>query len=147
MLRRLAAAAPFGLIGLAAILLARDFPPIPGQVYGPALFPVALGVGLALCAILVALQAPVPAGAPATVRGRIAALGAALAPLLVMLGWDVMGWPLMAFGLGAALLMLAGTRPVPALLAGAAVAALTWVIFAMVLRVPLPRGLLTFLPY
>jgi putative tricarboxylic transport membrane protein len=53
----------------------------------------------------------------------------------------------MAFGLGAALLMLAGTRPVPALLAGAAVAALTWVIFAMVLRVPLPRGLLTFLPY
>jgi putative tricarboxylic transport membrane protein len=147
MLRRLAAAAPFGLIGLAAILLARDFPPIPGQVYGPALFPVALGAGLALCAILVALQAPVPAGAPATVRGRIAALGAALAPLLVMLGWDVMGWPLMAFGLGAALLMLAGTRPVPALLAGAAVAALTWVIFAMVLRVPLPRGLLTFLPY
>jgi putative tricarboxylic transport membrane protein len=147
MLRRLAAAAPFGLIGLAAILLARDFPPIPGQVYGPALFPMALGAGLTLCAILVALQAPVPAGAPATVRGRIAALGAALAPLLVMLGWDVMGWPLMAFGLGAALLMLAGTRPVPALLAGAAVAALTWVIFAMVLRVPLPRGLLTFLPY
>jgi putative tricarboxylic transport membrane protein len=147
MLRRLAAAAPFGLIGLAAILLARDFPPIPGQVYGPALFPMALGAGLALCAILVALQAPVPAGAPATVRGRIAALGAALAPLLVMLGWDVMGWPLMAFGLGAALLMLAGTRPVPALLAGAAVAALTWVIFAMVLRVPLPRGLLTFLPF
>jgi putative tricarboxylic transport membrane protein len=147
MLRRLAAAAPFGLIGLAAILLARDFPPIPGQVYGPALFPMALGAGLTLCAILVALQAPVPAGAPATVRGRIAALGAALAPLLVMLGWDVMGWPLMAFGLGAALLMLAGTRPVQALLAGAAVAALTWVIFAMVLRVPLPRGLLTFLPY
>jgi hypothetical protein len=64
-----------------------------------------------------------------------------------MLGWDVMGWPLMAFGLGAALLMLAGTRPARALLAGAAVAALTWVIFAMVLRVPLPRGLLTFLPY
>jgi putative tricarboxylic transport membrane protein len=147
MLRRLAAAAPFGLIGLAAILLARDFPPIPGQVYGPALFPMALGAGLTLCAILVALQAPVPAGAPATVRGRIAALGAALAPLLVMLGWDVMGWPLMAFGLGAALLMLDGTRPVPALLEGAAVAALTWVIFAMVLRVPLPRGLLTFLPY
>jgi putative tricarboxylic transport membrane protein len=147
MFRRLAAAAPFGLLGLAAMLLARDFPPIPGQVYGPALFPMALGAGLVLCAVLVALQAPVPAGPPATMRGRIAAVGAALVPLLVMLGWDVLGWPLMAFGLGTALLMLAGTRPVPALLAGVLVAALTWVIFAMVLRVPLPRGLLTFLPY
>jgi len=147
MLRRLAAAAPFGLLGLAAMLLARDFPPIPGQVYGPALFPMAIGAGLVLCAVLVALQAPVPAGPPAKARGRIATLGAALTPVLVMLGWDLLGWPLMAFGLGAALLMLAGTHPVRALLAGAAVAALTWVIFAMVLRVPLPRGLLTFLPY
>jgi len=147
MLRRAVAALPMGIVGLAALLLARDFPPIPGQVYGPALFPTLLGAGLMLCAVLVALQPPGPSGPPATARGRIAALGVTLAPVIVILAWEPLGWPLIAFGLGAALLMLVGTRPHVAVLAGAGVAALTWVIFAMVLRVPLPRGLLTFLPY
>ena len=147
MLRRAVAALPMGVAGLAALLLARDFPPIPGQVYGPALFPSLLGAGLVLCAVLVALQPPGPASPPATARGRIAALGAALAPLAVILGWDVLGWPLIAFGLGAALLMLVGTRPLVALSVGAGVAAFTWVVFAMLLRVPLPRGPLAFLPY
>ncbi len=136
-----------GIVGLAAVLLARDFPPIPGQAYGPALFPTVLGAGLVLCAVLVALQPPGPSSPPATARRRVAALGVVLAPVVVMLGWDVLGWPLLAFGLGATLLMLAGTRPLVALAAGVGLAALTWVIFAMLLRVPLPRGPLSFLPY
>jgi putative tricarboxylic transport membrane protein len=136
-----------GLIGLAALLLARDFPSIPGQTYGPALFPTVLGAGLLLCAVLVALQAPEPARPPASARGRVAATAVATAPILVLLAWDTLGWPLIAAGLGTALLVLAGTRPLRALLAGLGLAALTWVIFAMLLRVPLPRGPLSFLPY
>ena len=63
-MRRLAAAGPVGLLGLAAILLARDFPPIPGQAYGPGLFPTLIGAGLVLCAIGAALPAPPPRSAP-----------------------------------------------------------------------------------
>jgi putative tricarboxylic transport membrane protein len=136
-----------GIVGLAAVLLARDFPPIPGQAYGPALFPTVLGAGLVLCAVLVALQDPGPATPPASARGRMTALAATAAPVVVILGWDLLGWPLLAFGLGSAMLMLVGTRPLIALATSAGVAVLTWVIFAMVLRVPLPRGPLSFLPY
>ncbi len=145
--RRAAAALPVGLVGLVVLLLSRNFPAIPGQLYGPALFPTALGTGLMLCAILVALQAPGPAHPRASLRGRASALACVLAPLLIMVAWDAAGWPLIAFGLGAALLVLAGLRPLPALVAALGLAALTWVIFAMLLRVPLPRGPLFFLPY
>ena len=146
--RRLAAAGPLGLIGAAAIWLARGFPGTPGHAYGPALFPTLLGAGLVLTAVLVALQAPPRAAAPPVPwRNRLAAAGVAVAPVRVILGFEAVGWPLLALGIGAALLLLAGARPLPALLVGLGISALTWVLFAMVLRVPLPRGPLSFLPY
>jgi putative tricarboxylic transport membrane protein len=145
--RRLAAAGPVGLLGLAAILLAWDFPPIPGQAYGPGLFPTVLGVGLVLCGIGAALQPPPPRRAAVTPRGRLAGLCFAAAPLVVILAWDLAGWPLIACVLCAALLLVGGARPLVALLAGVVFAAVTWVLFAMLLRVPLPRGPLFFLPY
>lgn len=148
LLRRAAAAAPMAGFGLAAVLLARDFPPIPGQAYGPALFPTALGILLLAAAILVALQQPpMEESPPVPLRGRVAALACAVAPLAVILGFEALGWPLLAFGLGTILLLLAGARPLTALLAALGVAALTWMLFAMLLRVPLPRGPLSFLPY
>lgn len=147
LLRRLAASLPVGALGLAAVVLARDFPPVPGQVYGPALFPTVLGLLLIGCAIAVLLQAPKAAAAPAGARARVAALAYALAPVVVMVGWETLGWPLLAFGVGAGLLIVGGMRPMPALVAGIGFALLTWVLFAMLLRVPLPRGPLPFLPY
>ncbi len=146
-MRRLMASLPVGLLGLAAVLLARDFPPIPGQAYGPGLFPMLIGAGLIACAIAAALQSPKPREAPPTTSARIAALAYALAPLVVLLAWDAAGWPLIALVLSAALLMLGGARPIVALVAAFCFAAVTWALFAMLLRVPLPRGPLDFLPY
>ena len=146
--RRAVAAAPMAGVGLAAVLLARDFPPIPGQAYGPALFPTVLGLGLLVAAVLVALQRP--KGAPALAvpqRNRVAAVACAVAPVVVILGFETVGWPLLAFGLGSVLLLLAGARTLVALATALGLAALTWVLFAMLLRVPLPRGPLTFVPY
>ena len=51
LMRRLMGSLPVGLLGLAVMLLARDFPPIPGQAYGPGLFPMLIGAGLMACAI------------------------------------------------------------------------------------------------
>jgi hypothetical protein len=41
--RRAVAAVPVAGLGLVAVWQARDFPPVPGQVYGPGLFPTVLG--------------------------------------------------------------------------------------------------------
>jgi putative tricarboxylic transport membrane protein len=147
LMRRLMGSLPVGLLGLAVLLLARDFPPIPGQAYGPGLFPMLIGAGLIACAIGAGLQAPGPRGVPPTTSARVAALAYALAPLAVLLAWDVAGWPLIALVLGAALLMLGGARPIVAMVAAFCFAAVTWALFAMLLRVPLPRGPLDFLPY
>lgn len=147
LMRRLMASLPIGLLGLAALMLARDFPPIPGQAYGPGLFPMLIGAGLIVCAIGAGLQAPKPREASPSTSARVAALAYALAPLVVLLAWDVAGWPLIALVLGTGLLMLGGARPIVAVVAAFCFAAVTWGLFAMLLRVPLPRGPLDFLPY
>lgn len=147
LMRRLMASLPVGLLGLAALMLARDFPPIPGQAYGPGLFPMLIGAGLIVCAIGAGLQAPKPREASPSTSARVAALAYALAPLVVLLAWDVAGWPLIALALGTVLLMLGGARPIVALVSAFCFAAVTWGLFAMLLRVPLPRGPLDFLPY
>ena len=147
LLRRLAASLPVGLVGLAAVLISRDFPSIPGQAYGPALFPTVLGSLLIGCAVGVLLQAPKPVAKAVSRVARLSALAYALAPVVVILGWDSVGWPLTALMVGTTLLVVGGMRLAPAILTGAGFVVLTWILFAMLLRVPLPRGPLTFMPY
>jgi len=55
------------LLGIAILVAIRNFPTIPGQQYGPALFPGVIAVGLMVCgALLVLRQLRSPAhGAPA----------------------------------------------------------------------------------
>ena len=145
--RRLGTALPVAALGIAAIWLSRDFPPVPGQTYGPGLFPSILGWVLTACAVGVALQ---PAGErtiAATPKGRVAALVYALAPAVLLLGWESIGWPLLSFALGVALLAVGRVRWWRSILGGALISVLTWVLFAMLLRVPLPRGPLPFVPY
>lgn len=144
---RARAALPPAALGLLAVWLARDFPPVPGQVYGPGLFPTVLGLLLVACAIGVALQAATKPGDPATRGARVAALSYALAPAVLVAGWETLGWPLLATGLGAWLLRVGGVSVGRSVIGGLAIAALTWVLFPMLLRVPLPRGPLPFLPY
>lgn len=147
LLHRLAASAPVGLVGLAAVLMARDFPSVPGQSYGPALFPTVLGSLLIGCAVGVLLQTPKPVAEAVSRRARLSAVAYAMAPLVVILGWDYVGWPLTALIVGTTLLMVGGMRSVPAMITGVGFAVLTWILFAMLLRVPLPRGPLSFMPY
>lgn len=145
--RRLGTALPVAALGIAAIWLSRDFPPVPGQTYGPGLFPTLLGWVLTACAVGIALQ---PAGARATAatpRGRLAAVIYALAPAVLLLGWESVGWPILSFALGTILLAVGRVRWWRCLAGGALIAVLTWVLFPMLLRVPLPRGPLPFIPY
>lgn len=145
--RRLGTALPVAALGVAAIWFSRDFPPVPGQAYGPGLFPAILGWVLTACSLGVALQPAGERDTAATREGRFAASVYALAPAVLLLGWESIGWPILSFALGTALLAVGRVRWWRCLLGGLLIAALTWVLFPMLLRVPLPRGPLPFIPY
>lgn len=140
------------LIAGAMIYLTLSFPPFPGQQYGPSLFPRILGSGLILCGLLLILR-DITSGARA--------------PSLLRDGWTTQPWRLVSFLLIPAtivvyilvsewigfiptaiallltLFLWFRVKPLNAVVI-AVVATLTvhW-FFATMLRVPLPRGLLT----
>lgn len=143
------------LIALSAfmIFLTLDFPDFPGQKYGPALFPRILGAGLILCGVILVFRGNSArrAGLPLVELAdwtrepwRVASF--LLLPALVLLYILVseqIGFIPVAFAILLTLFLWFQTRPIVALPV-AAIA--TWVIhwfFATMMRVPLPRGLLT----
>ncbi len=117
---------------------------------GPGYFPVAIGVFLCLVAAtftLVAFRRHAAAGgitmAPTSRRGqaRTGAIAAGLVGFCLLLPW--IGYPLASFGFVALLLRRLGGAGWPAaLVTGAASAALSYWVFAVLLSVPLPSGVL-----
>lgn len=117
---------------------------------GPGYFPVAVGVFLCLVAAgftLVAFRRPTGAGgvtmAPTSrsAQTRAAVTAAALLGFVLLLPW--IGYPLAAFGFVTLLLRQLGSAGWPAALAVAvASAAFSHWVFAVLLAVPLPRGVL-----
>lgn len=143
------------LIAISAIMiyLTLDFPDFPGQKYGPALFPRILGSGLILCgAILIARGVSMRrAGGPWIAfadwtRDPWHLASFLMLPVLVLLYILVseqIGFIPVAFAMLLLLFLWFRTRIIVAV----PVAALTtWVVywfFAILMRVPLPRGILT----
>ena len=140
------------LFALAMILYTRTFPSMPGQDYGPALFPVLIGVGFLICgAILIASgigrlrTEPLFAGAEwLRSRHHLVDFFAVIAGLIVyILIADGLGFIPTAFLLMFGWLMLfRGGKPV----SSAAIALVTTLVvnyaFTQFLLVPLPLGLL-----
>lgn len=141
------------LVAAVMITLTLSFPPFPGQDYGPSLFPRLLGSGLILCGALLVFRgiARRKAGEPwitwkPWVADPAKLLSFLLIPALIVAYIFVsepIGFLPVAFTLLMILLVWFKTRPLVAL----PVAAIgTWTIhyfFATLMRVPLPRGLLT----
>lgn len=116
---------------------------------GPGFFPAAVGVFLCLVAAAFVARAlqrqailTVPAAPVARdARARVATTTAGLAGFCLLLPWT--GYPLAALLFVALLLRrLGGARWARALVAAAASAALSYYVFAVLLGVPLPRGVL-----
>ena len=111
---------------------------------GPGFFPLAVGVfgaGVALTWVATTLRrAPVAAraGPAADGRGRVGATVGLLAGYCRLLPWT--GYPLAAFLFTALLLRGLGGRWPAALAIGLAGAAASYYLFAVLLDVPLPRG-------
>ncbi len=143
------------LLALAAAILwqARGYPAMPGQDYGPALFPSLMAAGLALCGAVLAVRGGrrLAAGEGAVgVAGweggwrRLADAGLIVGGLaLWMLVWDAAGFLLGGTAYAAALMLRFRGRPATSLaIALLAVLAIDWG-FRRLLLVPLPLGPLT----
>lgn len=144
------------LLGALAFWGGSRLPAVPGQDVGPAAFPMVIGAGLVLCGLLIAFgigrtfELEEPGEAPdapglAQRLGRMEWLAAFLPPALLV--FYVLAAETLGFLLTAAAMLLACALALGAswrLAIGVALLAppFVHVIFAKLLRVPLPSGLL-----
>lgn len=129
-------------LGLAAILGAAAIEvPFLGDPVGPKPFPIAAGVVLVACGLLIAARPGEPVEWPSLPRlGAIAAAAAAL--ILFALGMRPLGFILATAITVAVAAVVFGGRIVHAVLLGLGTGAVLFWLFDKVLEIPLPLGLL-----
>ncbi|MFQ5972906.1 MAG: tripartite tricarboxylate transporter TctB family protein, partial [Alphaproteobacteria bacterium] len=139
------------LFSAAMMAHARTFPEMPGQDYGPALFPVLIGVALSICGILLLFQGIRSRhSAPLAVLGdwayeprqrlNFALVVAAL--IFYITASDYLGFIPTSFLILAILLFRFGASLLTSASVAAAVTLVIHTLFARFLLVPLPWGLL-----
>jgi putative tricarboxylic transport membrane protein len=139
----------FALFGVAMIVIADGFPGFPGQRFGPALFPSLLGGGLIAAGGLLIVQGVRSGGGLVRLDPALPGRGGVSVALVVatILAHILLGeWlgfvPISVLTL-AGLLLWFGVRPLSAAAVAAGTTGAIWWFFAIMLRVPLPRGVLT----
>lgn len=148
------------LIGAATWIFgqAQSFPNAPGQQFGPWLFPSIAAIGLALCGakmVFDGLRARRVVNhtwiqVPQWMQGRRAILNMLSVPLAVLFYLyfaPVLGFMPTAFIMVASLALQFGGRLLPSLATAAIIVLLIHVAFYILLRVPLPLGLLQHVMY
>ena len=150
----------FFLVGLGSLAAYGGWllPPVPGQPVGPNVFPLVIGIGLAICGLMIAFGIghtfeeeeelnPLEPGQEAAIskRGKFYGLRALLPPLLLI--FYVVSVERLGFILTAGLIVLATSTALGARLKLAVPLAMLapigiHLIFAKLLRVPLPIGLI-----
>jgi putative tricarboxylic transport membrane protein len=147
--------AVFGVLlivfAIAEIAYTRTFPSLHGQAYGPDLFPILIGVGFLITGAILTLQGLaqraaqplVEAGAWAADRGNVVNFALVLLALLFYIAAsDWLGFILTAFIIMLVLLKSFGSGMVAALVIAALTTLGIHTLFARILLVPLPWGVL-----
>jgi putative tricarboxylic transport membrane protein len=137
---------------VAIVLYVRDFPPMPGQTFGPALFPTLIAVGLIFSGVLLGfgslrsgrrlpvIELDAWVRSPRLLFDFFLALGAALFYIVFS---EALGYLIAAPLALLAFLLATGTRLIVAVPVALLVPVLIHYIFYTLLKVPLPWGLLT----
>ena len=140
----------FAALGLAVIVQSFGFT-IPRHLqFGPGLFPRLMGAGMLVCALglmagSVRQKLPLIAR-PEWFSDRRLTLNVVLIPaacVFYYLASTAVGFQVAALVILVGLFMVNGVRPLQAILVGLAITAATTIVFASILHVPLPWGLLT----
>lgn len=137
------------VVAAVTVWLTRDFPAMPGQKYGPDLFPRILASGIGIGGVILVfngLRARRPLLSRAAWTGEPQAvmnfLAVPVALVLYILLSELLGFLLTAILITFALLLLLRRRPVSSLLIAVASVAVIQLAFTRLLLVPLPRGIL-----
>ena len=139
------------LLGVAVLMHVPSFPPIPGQKYGPGMFPGLVAAGLAVCALLLIVgglrrRATSPwfeGGAWLRSPRYIAAfLVTILGPLAYVLVAGSVGFLIVAPLILIAMFVAYGVRPGVAIVTAVIVTLVIHFAFYKLLRVPLPWGVI-----
>jgi hypothetical protein len=144
----------FVLIAMIVLFKAGSFPTLPGQPYGPGTFP-GIIAAVMLLGGLTLIGSGVKSRTPAIVlsdwirtpgaSGRMAAVvGFVLAYIFLS---KPIGFPLLVPVLLTLLLLIMKVRPWVSVVVALVVTGALWLLFARVLMVPLPLGLLTEIVY
>lgn len=138
------------LLAVAIFVLAQAFPAMPGQDYGPALFPTLIAAGLGLCGLVLLVRTlpRVKAEGLFHVRGWEGGWGGRLGDVLIIVGglvawilvWNPLGFLLGATAYAGGLMTRFRGRPLSSLALGLALALVIDWSFRRLLLVPLPLG-------
>ena len=136
-------------LAMAMAVGALSFPPMPGQAFGPKLFPNIVAAGFALCALVLIMRAvkaktlvisvvrPEWWNEPGRRGNLLILLGSIVAYTLLI---DRVGFLLATFALLALLMRRLGATVRATVFASFLGTAVTYIMFAYWLRVPLPNG-------
>lgn len=137
------------LISFSLYYYSWTLPPIPGQIYGAGAFPCLIATGFLVCGIISIVSRHGKASdadqAPSSSSKQIArmfGLGGVVLVFTALAGYG--GYLLSSFVMLSAVMLARKTTWWLALLAAALISLGTYVIFAHLLRVPLPVSLLEF---
>ena len=140
----------FVALGGALVVMSYSFPTPRHLDYGPGVFPRLMGGGLSLSGLGIAAFGLSEKAAlvrlPDWTTDRRRALNVIAIPLAALVYYAVsglLGFTLTALVILSALLMIGGVRPLRAALVAVCVSLVTTLLFASILHVPLPWGLLT----
>ncbi|MDH5286005.1 MAG: tripartite tricarboxylate transporter TctB family protein [Betaproteobacteria bacterium] len=144
--------AVFALLGAIVLVDVQGFPKIPGQQYGPAIFPGLVATGLIVCGLLLVFYGARHRAEQPWVRGgdwlnsrrhvvAAAAIVLGVAAYIALAGW--LGFLLVAPPLLLLWFRVLGVRWRTAAIAAAGTSLAIWYVFYKLLRVPLPWGVLT----
>lgn len=139
------------IFAIAEIAYTRTFPSLYGQEYGPDLFPILIGAGLILCgAILIFRGLAARGGAPLVQAGEWVRDPRRLVNLALLLGGmiayilfsDAIGFIPLSLALLLLFMIRLGARAAVALPVALATTLVIHTLFAKLLLVPLPWGIL-----
>ena len=140
----------FTVSGIAIVLHAQNFPSIPGQPYGSSFFPTLIGIAMALGGLVLASSAVIKGKVMPLVRSpdwlRSPRAIASFLLVLIAMGFymltaDRFGFCVTTFLIIFGLQVWMKAKWLSALCIAIAAAAIFYIVFAILLRVPLPYGL------
>ncbi|MBL1266516.1 MAG: tripartite tricarboxylate transporter TctB family protein [Halomonas sp.] len=136
-------------LGLAVVIASLGLPAIPGQPVGPAIFPSVLGVALGLSGLIIFVKPERQTDQETQQLEALSVIGALrlLSPVAVLiLGYFIMesvGFLVTGFLIVLIISLLLRGSVVGSLLLSAVMTVVIYTIFASLLRVPLPAGILS----